>query len=159
MLRLPNNHKLTLIKRETGLFENVVMREFPPTGKLGSGGGGAPAFLLASSHPEEGRNEQVSVLFVYFTIFFFFLKLGILFVSIWLSWWCKNTVENCLKTSRELLVAGVSCKRSPIALGNRGLRQSHFSFESKFYFVSLGTRCSYLLTSNKTASETVCFCI
>nr|KAF6422662.1 hypothetical protein HJG63_008504 [Rousettus aegyptiacus] len=58
MLRLPNNHKLTLIKRETGLFENVVMREFPPTGKLGSGGGGAPAFLLASSHPEEGRNEQ-----------------------------------------------------------------------------------------------------
>lgn len=75
MLRLPNNHKLTLIKRETGLFENVVMREFPPTGKLGSGGGGAPAFLLASSHPEEGRNEQVSVLFVYFTIFFF-LKAG-----------------------------------------------------------------------------------
>lgn len=28
-----------------------------------------------------------------------------------------------LKTSRKLLVAGVSCKRSPIVLGNRGLRQ------------------------------------
>lgn len=71
MLRLPNNHKLTLIKRETGLFENVVMREFPPTGKLSPGGGGEPALLLASSHPEEGRNEQVSVLFLSFTIFFF----------------------------------------------------------------------------------------
>ena len=154
MRRLPNKRKLTLIKRGNRAACWKCGNEIVSTGREASrGGGGAPG-VSSCLYPSWRRQKGTGQLSLRF--FFFFFKLSV-FVSIWLRGWCKNTVEIGLETSRKLLVAGASCKRSPVVPGNRGLRQSHFSLESKFYFVSLGTRCSYSLTSGTSAWETCLF--
>lgn len=157
MRRRLNKHKLTLIKRGNRAAcwkcGNEIVSTRP--GSQPWRGRGAPHFFLPLPILEKAEENRSAIFTVVF--FFFFPSWVFLFVSIWLRGWCKSTVEIGLGTSRKLLVAGASCKRSPMVPGNRGLRQSHLSLESRFYFVSLGTRCSYSLTSDTSAWETCLF--
>ena len=86
-------------------------------------GEGRPAFLPASTHPGEGRKEQVSDLYG-----FFFLKLSVFICFHMAEGVMQNAIEIGLESSRKLLVAGASCKRSPVVPGNRGLGRAIFAW-------------------------------
>lgn len=158
MLRLPNNHRLTLIKRGNRSTcwkcgNEIVSTQ---TGSPVLAGEGRLHFFWSLSAHQQGRNDQVSMLFVYFTFFFFFFIFFFFFKAEYLI--CFSMAGLMMQKYCWKLAETSGSRRFLSSTGEPGIRGRAILAWSKFYFVSLGTRCSYLLISNKTAAERVHFC-